>query len=798
MESNPAKKIFETRRQSTVEIASLSPEEQEKIREMESRTDILWADRKELDYAYEKLEKYLPRTEHEVDGRQFSRALTWKEMQDLQAEGKLSGAVENATRVLLEGQFSGEILERKVRNVSGMAKRLIERGLMVYDEVLKRDNLEERIAQYKKAATEGEKRAIWAAISPEAKMLTRFRRFRLRQLALDKKALRKAEEKIEQCQWDRENAFDDGGLEAVEDANERYEEAMKEYEKILYSSPEIYYWRSLKQLEEWKDVLDDRGNIVETPYVKEKIAKLTAILDGGQPAFIHGELGSGKTELAKLLSRKKYSQKHVERWEKNNPRPEFPGEMDAWEARREGEKEPLIISGHKNMDVTTILGGRGIEAGEMPSPEEQVKKIEEAIAKFEKEQRAIGNEATEEGKNELRIAYQNSFKNFVEVKEVLGLFYQAMKEGRPLILDEMNAMPHSILIGLNEYLKAKPGDIIVPMIAGAKPFPVQEGFVVIATGNWKPEDGKMYVGRQQIDAAFLSRFGVVHYDYLPQRIKGETQETTDENKRAEKAEGELFILLATHVIDKNTLGAKVPVGTFEKLRGLAQAARHIQDVFSEKSEDEFIDPKTQANTPAKKVIGEGVLSVRHLIPILEKWKRDGFRNELDDYIFEDFVSRSSGARPKEKLYLYQVLQAVSDGQIFGRSGGYEWPAANSLAGAQLIDRMSRGVQYDLHSGKEKLKERLNIEYRFYPPQEVVEELFGPAPKRQGVDRRLLMEEGATVGMGNLSLEDRMQIERELSGLYAEIQQLANGILQGGFDLTEEERGVFKNFAENNN
>ena len=65
-----------------------------------------------------------------------------------------------------------------------------------------------------------------------------------------------------------------------------------------------------------------------------------------------------------------------------------------------------------------------------------------------------------------------------------------MKEGRPLIIDEMNAIPHHVLIAMNDLLLRRPDETVYPPIAGEPPFKVADGFVVIATGNFKPDDGK--------------------------------------------------------------------------------------------------------------------------------------------------------------------------------------------------------------------------------------------------------------------------------------------------------------------
>lgn len=784
---------------SNVEISALSEEDRLLIEKMEKGTDALWANKKEADFAYEKIKEFLParKVEHPAkDGEDVSWEvpLKWEEIEQLEKSGQLHTATEEVARKKLEGKFSGKILESKIRNVRRRISGLISKGLKKYKEAQKKDNLEERLGKYSQAKTKEEKDEIWKQIPPEMKMISKFRRFRLKELVRGKKELEKKNGEIENILFDLDIARNDGDLEAVGEINKEYKKKVADYKKTLYSSPEIYYWRRMLDLKEMKDCLDENGRIVETPYVKEVMAMIDSLIGSKRPVFIHGELGSGKSEVAKHSCRKIYSQKHLERWEDENPKPEHPGEIDDWNARREKEKEPFVISGHKNMDIGEVLGGRGMELSACPSPEEQLRITEDAIRKFEADEKIIGKEATDEQKEFLREAYREGFKNFVQVKEVLGLFYQAMKEGRPVILDEMNAIPHSVLIALNDLLGARQGDRIMPMIPGAEPFEVVEGFVVLATGNWKPEDGKAYVGRQQIDAAFLSRFGIVSFDYLPQRIKGETAGASDENKRREKAESELFILLATHILDSDTLGANVPSGTFEKLRGLAQAARVLQDAFSEKGNAVFTDSDSGADIPAKDILKENVLSIRHLIPILENWKKDGFCRELDDYVMLHFVDRSSVSRPMEKKFVYQIIQSISDKNIFSTEGD-KWPDGFSKKGLNDVENYpirKKMFGFDGEIGHKKPIEE-EIEKAYYSPQQVVEEIFGPAPKRKMVDKRLF-EQSETVGGADDSGSD-IETKRENVAISIEVENLLDGILSGGYGMSEEEKTFFEEFRK---
>ena len=779
---------------SMIEVSALSEDKKALVARLEEATDALWANKKEVDFAYEKIKEYLPtrKVEHLNDDGEsvnWEMPLNWEEIKNLQKNGLLMEKAEEIARKKLEGNFSGDKLESKVRNVRRKIVSLIEKGLAKYDELIIRDNLEARTKNYFEARTEEEKEKIWSQIPPEMKMITKYRRFRLKELIRGKKEIEKKDSEGKCLLADLDDAHEDGNAEAAwEIENVEYKKLHEEYKKILFSSPEIYYWKKITQLKEMKDTLDGEGRIVETPYVKEIMEMIDADIRNGRPVFVHGELGSGKTELAKHICRRMYLQKHLERWEKENPKPQYPGEIDDWTARREKEKTPFIISGHKNMDIAPLLGSRGMEVSEKPSPEEQSRIIEEAVEKFENDEIKLGKKTTDTQKESLRKAYQEGFKNFVEVRAVLGQFYEAMRQGRPIILDEINAIPHSILIALNDLLQAKPGNTIVPMIPGAESFKVQDGFVVLATGNWKPEDGKAYIGRQLIDAAFLSRFGITSYDYLPQRIEGETIGASDENARNEKAESELFMLMATHILDGDTLGANIPADSFEKLRGLAKAARVLQNAFSEKGNISFDDPESGAKLPAKEVMGENVLSIRHLIPILENWKSDGFVRDLDDYVFLHFVDRYSGARPMEKKFVYQIIQTISDKQIFSQE---KWPDAFSKDGLGKVDSYTiRKKMYGIDNDtqlRSPIAEK--IEKVFYSPQQVVEEIFGPAPDRKMIDKGLFEQDEFGEGIADQSAED-MEKERRYYELLKNLETMSNKMMGKGYKMTKDEKAIF--------
>lgn len=89
-------------------------------------------------------------------------------------------------------------------------------------------------------------------------------------------------------------------------------------------------------------------------------------------------------------------------------------------------------------------------------------------------------------------------------------FYKAWTEGGVFLLDEMDASIPDVLVKLNEALANKRFDFPAP-IGNVEAHP---NFRVVAAGNTYGLGADFeYVGRNQLDAASLDRFGIIKVDY---------------------------------------------------------------------------------------------------------------------------------------------------------------------------------------------------------------------------------------------------------------------------------------------
>lgn len=532
---------------------------------------------------------------------------------------------------------------------------------------------------------------------------------------------------------------------AIYDAD--IQEGLNDIQILIESSPEAYLADRMKRLEKLKATFDANGRIVETPYVLSKIKQISDTVKQHRPVFVHGELGSGKTELAMHVSRTKLSQAHVARWSEAHPEPKEEDANVVWKEKREMEREPLFVSGHKGLEISELIAAKAIKLKEAPLPLEQVRIITEEWLKHEQEilqeAQAAGETAEqlelrkEELKNEKALfvrAKQEAFRAPVETRTLLGPIVQAMKEGRPVIIDEMNAIPHHTLIMMNDLLNRRPGERVSLPYADMEPFVVQEGFAVLATGNYKPEDGERYVGRQKIDSAFLSRFGIVSYDYLPSPRLMEAVGLTPDEQREYRESNESFQMFVARLLEKD-LSADIPENAFLQLKKMAFVMRNVQDVFAERSVSKVFG-KTSVDLremDAKTVLQENVPSLRHMLPLLDKWRDGKYQTSLDQLVFSDFILRSS-ARPAEMTYLYKMFK--TQGDFFPQEAG--WP--NSDASADELIQAESVEHAMIKTGDGGMKTIVREPTKRFTIQEIVEELYGSAPERTYVTDEFLVQD----------------------------------------------------------
>lgn len=334
------------------------------------------------------------------------------------------------------------------------------------------------------------------------------------------------------------------------------------------------------------------GGFVKTATVKNEVLKVLGHLQLGIPVFLRGHLGVGKTELAL----------HV--------------------CRNYLKCEPEFISGSEEATKYDIYGRTQIGvAGEQDKYREFRRRMDEY--------RRMNPDA---GIGELKEVEKQYYQTIV-VKGQATSFFQygplvmAMQEGRPLIIDEIDGIPHSILMRINHALTRKPGDRITIQESGGDEITVQKGFCVLATGNVKSARYK----REELDAAFLSRWWSEDVRYPPQ--------------------SETYEILMAALIDRRGNLTVRNAQDLNDVKRLTESAAEIQRIFMGEQLD-YLGEGADAARGVPAGLHKTVLSLRHLWNIVRTWKARNFDKPIEHYILTEFIRP---AVAEDQVYLVQLF-----------------------------------------------------------------------------------------------------------------------------------------------
>lgn len=421
----------------------------------------------------------------------------------------------------------------------------------------------------------------------------------------------------------------------------------KELETILEDSPEageFYYKRQLiRDIE-----TQHKQRLVTVPYVVKARQKVIYSLNLGVPVYIVGHLGSGKTQLATEAALDFTIQNRIQReledkmedWFLANPNVT---EKDAIQKFREfneetklyyknilinGSKEeieslqPLFISGSHNLTYEDMFVEKTLSLKQSFSKGSYSGYLNMIIADFYEwmdEHKTRLEKMTDEEQLQLKIQIWKSFSDLfvasnsafgTEIKKIEREILIAVKEGRPVIIDELNTIAMQNLIALNDILQRHAGN--TAYITGVGPVLIKPGFGFIGTGNLSSQMVN-YEGTNELNPAFKSRFVTVEYNYVPQNTIGslEDQEFPEKN--------ELFRIIIVRLADKNG-NIHIPNSkrTVEELFRFSQLCRVTQNVFMGKWKDD----KAQKDSGMDELeLRESVLSIRNILHVLDNWNR---------------------------------------------------------------------------------------------------------------------------------------------------------------------------------
>jgi MoxR-like ATPase len=380
------------------------------------------------------------------------------------------------------------------------------------------------------------------------------------------------------------------------------------------SSIEAYYYlHAMDLIEMSRDYRESGGRLVYAPFVVETMDELSDRLENGRVAFLHGETGTGKTEIAREAAR-----------------------------RYTGGKEPELVRCHNDMDSSELTGHLALVAANQGiSVSEMKQQIEAEVAQYI-EQNPV---ASDEGKADVKnLATQAVLSGSTVTKYIMGPIYRAADEGNVVILDEANYIPPGILANLNDIMTKRPGDTIPVQEDGIAPITVQDGFGIILTGNI---GDKYEGGRHEFDFAAVNRLTTVLYDYLPQTKEGKMADAAPEQKQ-------LFMTMLTGLMDES--GRIVAQsGDLERIWNLAKLARLTQESFAGKLR---INNMPVGGAESNEIQLANALTNRDLLMLLKDYTF-GLHKEkpktLDELLYDQLIKGTLDDDQQRELYFQAQL-----------------------------------------------------------------------------------------------------------------------------------------------
>lgn len=548
---------------------------------------------------------------------------------------------------------------------------------------------------------------------------------------------------------------------------------IKEYsnklKEIISTSPdawEYYYHRKLIN-----DINTGYNqDLVEVPYVLGAKRKIIESLKQSTPVYIIGHLGSGKTQIAREAA--------IEFTLENIIQEELEDLMEKWflenrqasedeaiakfselnKSRRdyyknllkEGNKSeidkiyPYFISGSYNLTYEDMFVEKTLSLEKASSSESNLELIDDVVDQYftwiethEKELKNIPAKKQEiikskvwDSISEIFIA-RNSIYGTV-VKKIEREILLAVKNGRPVIIDELNTIAMQNLIGLNDILQSKFGS--KAYVTGIGPVEIKKGFGLIGTGNLST-DQVSYEGTNELNPAFKSRFLTLEYNYVNQNTIGSLKNQTNPEKN------ELFRIMLVRLADNNgNLHIPTPTRSLEEIFRLAQLSKVSQEVFMGK----WLATNKENSTNETPELKESVLSLRNVLRILDNWNL-GEEKDLTLALWDGFIS--SITNPKDQAYI--LSQAVRFG-FFKESEG--WDINNENLGKVVLeydDLRTRPYQYI----------RGEIETLSY--LDLVKIIFGPAPERSEIPEFF---KAYDKGENIISIEEYEELDQRLNKL----------------------------------
>lgn len=385
------------------------------------------------------------------------------------------------------------------------------------------------------------------------------------------------------------------------------EKIRQDLEVLETSSPEAFLGINFLKLR--RDAREyAKSNIVETPYVKNKKDLVKHLLANNQIPFLYGETGTGKTEVSKKIAK------------------ELTGQ------------EAVVIQGSEKTTIEELVGYLAlVKSKELPLEQvpgfiqEQIKAYDEQNPDLpEGDRKRIHAILEEVGKARMTsVVPETQFRP--------SRIVEALENGKIVIIDEANFIPPNMLAVLHTAFD----DVIRKR--------KRKGARFILTGNITHTSSNRY-NRYKFDPATKDRVILVDYNTPDQETDRDKLYSDEKNKKRD-----LFRVGITSLID--TRGKKVegsltaPVDVFDKVWRLSQAFKIFQNDFAGIEPIGLVTSEGEIPT----WLEENHASMRKFTNILDQWKKDHYKYELEHYIWLNLV-KPAMTTPQEAAVFYTILQ----------------------------------------------------------------------------------------------------------------------------------------------
>lgn len=355
------------------------------------------------------------------------------------------------------------------------------------------------------------------------------------------------------------------------------------------------------QIREYASAMQS-GRIVEFPTARTVVEEGLENMRNHQPFMLAGHLGSGKTALAEHMA-KIFMIENGFGYDPTDPNLNMDELYD--------RLHPEFFSGGDEASIYDLVGKLklvGRSASDSKKLAANVKEISEALGSMEGEYSIPDAEIAKMvlGRSDVTETVFN-----------YGPLGRAIRDGVPIIIDEINLIPPEVLGRINQVLLRGVGSKERLQENGEEPLEIKPGFVVLATCNL----GAQYSGIKEVNAAFKSRW------IAKEVVYPDVEETFD------------LVLAELVRKDRVQFPPDFPKDALESLVDLAVAVREIQEVFSGQTESQRFMAMARSAAPEIAKLEKAVVSTRDLVKkIIKPWKAGHFRESLDDIVARNILA----------------------------------------------------------------------------------------------------------------------------------------------------------------